>query len=98
MATKAAPTERLEILNINRDPGLGIFDGDKLTGIVSLTTTDARSTQVDIIRAPGKATPTRHERHPSRHAFRRQICLRRGRHRRLPCGHINTTDSTAASS
>jgi hypothetical protein len=23
LATKAAPTERLEILNINRDPGLG---------------------------------------------------------------------------
>ena len=30
LATKAAPTERLEILNINGDPGLGICDGDEL--------------------------------------------------------------------
>ena len=54
MATKAAPTERLEILNINGDPRLGIFDGDELTGVVSHATSEARITQVDIICAPGK--------------------------------------------
>ena len=54
LTTKAAPTERLEILNINGDRGLGIFDGDELTGVVALTTSDARITQVDIIHAPGK--------------------------------------------
>ena len=44
------------VLNINRDPRLGIFDGDKLTGVVSLTTSDARITRVDIHSRAGKAT------------------------------------------
>jgi len=36
-------------------PGLGLFDSDGLTAVVSLTVSSDRITRVDLIRAPGKS-------------------------------------------
>ena len=48
------PSERAQIISVNGAPGLGIFDGDELTTVVSLTISDDRISRVDIIRAPLK--------------------------------------------
>jgi RNA polymerase sigma-70 factor, ECF subfamily len=54
VATKISPNERLQILSVNGEPGLGIFAGEELTAVISLTISDNRITRIDLIRAPGK--------------------------------------------
>ncbi|MEQ4722218.1 RNA polymerase sigma factor SigJ [Nonomuraea sp. B19D2] len=56
------PSEHAKILNVNGTPGLGFFDGDSLTSVVSLTFLENRISRIDIIRAPSKLPrPSRHD-------------------------------------
>ena len=81
LTTKAAPTERLEILNINGDPGLASSTGDEPTGVVTFTTSDPPHHPSRHHPRAGKATPP-HVSTPVAPCVRSQICLRRGRHGR----------------
>ena len=44
----------LKIVAVNGSPGLGLFEGEDLTGVVSFTMADDRIVRVDLVMAPGK--------------------------------------------
>ena len=46
--------EQVQVINVNGASGLGLFDSDGLTAVVSLTVSSDRITRVELIRAPGK--------------------------------------------
>jgi RNA polymerase sigma-70 factor, ECF subfamily len=54
IATLMAPTEHVELVSVNGEPGIGVFDGDRLTTVMSLTTSSGRIMRVDVIRNPDK--------------------------------------------
>ncbi|HVQ90249.1 MAG TPA: RNA polymerase sigma factor SigJ [Mycobacteriales bacterium] len=54
IATMAKPTEQTRVVDVNGAPGLGVFDGDQLTTVVSFTVAAGRISRVDLIRAPLK--------------------------------------------
>jgi RNA polymerase sigma-70 factor, ECF subfamily len=54
LASMVQPGERVQVINVNGAPGLGVFSGDDVTTVVSLTISGDRISRVDIIRAPLK--------------------------------------------
>jgi RNA polymerase sigma-70 factor (ECF subfamily) len=52
--SKAPANSRVEEIQINGAAGFGIYDGDALATIVSLTVADGRVKRLDLIRAPDK--------------------------------------------
>ena len=53
ITVKIRPGEQVQVINVNGAPGLGLFDSDGLTAVVSLTVSSDRITRVDLIRGPG---------------------------------------------
>jgi len=60
LTAKIRPGEHVQVINVNGARGLGLFDNDGLTTVVSLTVAGDRITRVDLVRAPGKL-PRLHE-------------------------------------
>jgi RNA polymerase sigma-70 factor (ECF subfamily) len=54
IATQVSPSEHVELVSVNGEPGIGVFDGDRLTTVMALTTSRGRITRVDVIRNPDK--------------------------------------------
>lgn len=52
--TSLPPDERLEPIVLNRELGIGIFNGDLLTTAVSITLDGGRIIRIDVIRSPEK--------------------------------------------
>jgi len=48
------PTEHVRMITVNGAAGLGLFDGDELTGVASFTMNGDRIGRIDVIRAPLK--------------------------------------------
>ena len=51
---KANDAQDIRVVAINGDPGLGIFEGNRLTTAVVLTVVDELIARIDFIRAPAK--------------------------------------------
>jgi RNA polymerase sigma-70 factor (ECF subfamily) len=47
-------TEHVRMITVNGAAGVGLFDGDELTGVASFTMNGARISRIDVIRAPLK--------------------------------------------
>ena len=54
IAAKVASRGWLKIVGVNGSPGLGLFEGDDLTGVVSFTLADDRIVRLDLVMAPAK--------------------------------------------
>jgi RNA polymerase sigma-70 factor (ECF subfamily) len=46
--------ERVRVVTVNGVPGIGMYRGDVLSGVVSLSVVDGRITRIDYVRAPDK--------------------------------------------
>ncbi|MHA6764166.1 RNA polymerase sigma factor SigJ [Streptacidiphilus sp. PAMC 29251] len=54
VADMIQPGETVRLVSVNGEPGLGLFDGTRLTTVVALTVSDHLIVRVDFIRAPDK--------------------------------------------
>lgn len=54
IAGKARPGQRVEPVTVNGATGLAIFDGDRISIVVSFTVCDGRITRLDFVLAPDK--------------------------------------------
>ena len=52
--TGKSTDEQIRLVFVNGDLGIGLFRGDTMSGVVSLTVTSGRITRVDFVRAPDK--------------------------------------------
>jgi RNA polymerase sigma-70 factor (ECF subfamily) len=52
--TSKGTDEQIRVVNVNGAPGIGLFRGDALSGVVSLTLGRAGIARIDFVRAPDK--------------------------------------------
>ena len=52
--TRKASQEQIRLVRVNGTPGIGIFQGDDLAGVVALTIGHGRIARIDFVRAPDK--------------------------------------------
>ncbi|MGH8859639.1 MAG: hypothetical protein ACRDVG_00130 [Jatrophihabitantaceae bacterium] len=52
--TTKGTDEQIRVVNVNGTPGIGLFRGTELSGVVSLTVGRGRISRIDFVRAPDK--------------------------------------------
>ncbi|MEU6343553.1 RNA polymerase sigma factor SigJ [Streptomyces sp. NPDC046977] len=57
VAAKTQPHERIGVIVVNGALGIGVFDGERLTTVVSFTVAERGVVRVDVVRAPDKLPP-----------------------------------------